>query len=307
MLNYAKIKDKPHLLQSFTGLSSQAFATLLGSFEKAYQQALDEQDAARETPRQRARGGGRKPVLLTAADKLLYILFYYKLYPIQEVQGFFFGFGKAQANEWIQRLTPVVNGALGYELQLPARQPADVEQVLAECPGLEFIIDGTERPIQRPKDQERQKQYYSGKRKRHTIKNIVVSNKRTKKIKALSATVEGKKHDKALADETGYSFPEGSVLYKDTGFQGYEPAGVDTRQPKKKPRGGELTEAERAENRVISQERIAVEHSIAGVKIYRIVKDALRQHLQGFADIVMETACGLHNFRLDHRQQMAAT
>jgi hypothetical protein len=54
-------------------------------------------------------------VLLTAADKLLFILFYYKLYPIQEVQGFFFGFGKAQANEypighrWIQRLTPVVN------------------------------------------------------------------------------------------------------------------------------------------------------------------------------------------------------
>jgi hypothetical protein len=93
MLNYAMIKDRSHLLQSFTGLSPQAFAKLLTSFEKAYQQALDEQDEARATPRQRARGGGRKPVLLTAADKLLFILFYYKLYPIQEVQGFFFGFG----------------------------------------------------------------------------------------------------------------------------------------------------------------------------------------------------------------------
>jgi hypothetical protein len=243
----------------------------------------------------------------TASDKLLFILFYYKLYPIQEVQGFFFGFGKAQANEWIQRLTPVVNQALGYELQLPARQPADVEQVLAACPALEFIIDGSERPIQRPKDQERQKQYYSGKKKRHTVKNIVISEKQTKKIRALSATVEGKKHDKALADETDYRFPQGSVLYKDTGFQGYEPPGVKTRQPKKKPRGGELTEAEKAENRVISKERIGVEHSIGGTKVYRIVKDVLRQHLQGFADIVMETTCGLHNFRLDHRQQMPAT
>lgn len=307
MLNYAKIKDKPHLLQSFTGLNPQAFAKLLKSFDTAFQQALDEQDEARETARQRARGGGRKPVLLATADKLLYILFYYKLYPIQEVQGFFFGFGKAQANEWIKRLTPVVHRALGYELQLPARQPADVEQVLASCPALEFIIDGSERPIQRPKDQERQKRHYSGKKKRHTVKNLVISEKQTKKIKALSATVEGKKHDKALADETGYSFPKGSVLYKDTGFQGYEPAGVKTRQPKKKPRGGELSKAEKTENKAISQERIGVEHSIGGTKVYRIVKEVLRQHLEGFADMVMETTCGLHNLRLDHRQQAAAT
>jgi hypothetical protein len=69
MLNYAKIKDKPCLLRSFTGLHPRAFAKLLESFDKAYQQALDEQDQARETPRQRQRGGGRKPVLLTAADK----------------------------------------------------------------------------------------------------------------------------------------------------------------------------------------------------------------------------------------------
>lgn len=140
MLTYSKVAAKPSLLQNFTGLSTQAFAKLLKSFEKAYEAARDEQDAA--TLRQRQRGGGRKPVLATAADKLLFILFYYKFYPTQEVQGFFFGFGKAQANAWIRRLTPVVNQALGYELQLPARQPADVEAVLAACPGLEFIIDG---------------------------------------------------------------------------------------------------------------------------------------------------------------------
>ncbi len=306
MFTYSKIEAKPSLLQNFTGLSPQAFVKLLKSFEKAYEAALDEQDAARKTARQRARGGGRKPVLATAADKLLFSLFYYKFYPTQEVQGFFFGFGKAQANEWIKRLTPVVNQALGYELQLPARQPADVEAILAACPGLEFIIDGTERPIQRPKDNERQQRYYSGKKKRHTVKNIVISDKNTKEIKVLSKTCEGKKHDKTLADEERYAFPEGSKLFKDTGFQGYEPAGVDTYQPKKKPKGGSLTVDEKERNRTISKERIGVEHAIGGAKVYRIVRDTLRQHLENFADKVMETVCGLHNFRL-HQRRVAIT
>jgi hypothetical protein len=302
MLCYARIANNPRLLQNFTGLNINAFAKLHKSFERAYEVTLDEQDAARKQPRKRQRGGGRKPVLSTAADKLLYILFYYKFYPTQEVQGFFFGFGKAQANEWIKRLTPVVNRALGYELQLPARQPADVAQILAACPELTFIIDGTERPIQRPKDKARQQQYYSGKKKQHTVKNLVITEKQTKKVKALSTTVEGKRHDKALADETGYGFPAGSVLYKHTGFQGYEPAGITTKQPQKKPRGRELTAAEKAENREISRERIGIEHSLGGVKLYRIVREALRQHLEGFADLVMENACGLHNLRLVCRQ-----
>jgi hypothetical protein len=299
MLTYSKIKDNSRLLQNFTGLNCQAFSKLLLSFEKAYETALAERDAIRERPRQRQRGGGRKAVLVTGADKLLFILFYFKFYPTQEVLGFFFGFGKSQANEWIQRLSPILSSALGYEQRLPARQPADVAHVLAQCPGLEFIIDGSERPIQRPKDKERQKQNYSGKKKRHTVKNIVISDK---KIKVLSQTHEGKKHDKTLADEEHYSFPEGSSLYQDTGFQGYKPDNVIPQQPKKKPRGGELTAEEKARNKEISRQRIGVEHAIGGAKVYHIVRDVFRHHLKSFEDLVMIIACGLHNLRVDHRQ-----
>lgn len=137
--------------------------------------------------------------------------------------------------EWIGRLTPVLEAALGAQQHLPARQAADVRQVLAKCPGLEFIIDGSERPVRRPKDPQRQKQLYSGKKKRHTVKNIIITDKRTKPIKALSPTSEGKKHDKALADEQAYTFPKDAKLWKDTGFQGYEPSQTITRQPTKKP------------------------------------------------------------------------
>ena len=299
MLNYAKVADKPNMLRALTGLTKEAFEKLAQAFAQAYEEHLDELDRQREKPRQRRRGGGRKSAIPTIEDKLLFILVYFRLYPIQIVQGFLFGLSQPQANFWIQRLTPILNKALGYEMQLPARKPADLEQVLAQCPGLEFIIDGTERPIQRPKDPERQKMFYSGRKKRHTVKNIVITDKRTGKIKGLSATVEGKKHDKKVADEAGFRFPKGSKLWKDTGFQGYEPEGVETFQPKKKPPGGELTAEEKEENRAISRVRIKVEHAIGGVKVWRIVRDVFRNHLKGFEDLVMETACGLYNFRLD--------
>jgi hypothetical protein len=193
MLNFAQIKSHPRVFQALTGLSPKAFAQLLPAFGQVYEAALPIADAQRPKPRQRRRGGGRKATLHTLADKLVFILCYFKLYPTQDALGFFFGLSQSQACAWIHRLTPLLNQALGSEKQLPAREPADVAQVLAQCPGLEFITDGTERPIQRPQDQERQRQYYSGKKKRHTVKNIVITDKRRHKIKALGRTQEGKK------------------------------------------------------------------------------------------------------------------
>jgi hypothetical protein len=301
MLKYERIKNKPRVFQSLTGLNLQAFQDLLPAFAQAYEQAWDKEDAQRETPRQRQRGGGRTGALGTLEDKLVFILVYFKVYPIQEVMGFLFGLGQPQANVWIHRLSKVLNAALGYEKQLPARQAADLEQVLAACPTLEFIIDGTERPIQRPKDPTRQRDYYSGKKKRHTAKNIVINEKRTKKVKGLGRTQPGSKHDKSATDEEGYRFPKDSKLWKDTGFQGYEPDQTTTAQPKKKPRGGELTATEKEQNRQIAGERVGVEHSIGGIKVFHIVRDIYRNHKQTFEDLVMETACGFHNFRLDYR------
>lgn len=299
MITFNRIKHKPRIFKTFTGLRLAAFESLLPAFRDAYEQDLDKHDQQQSKPRQRRRGGGRKSALRTLEDKLVFILFYFRHYPIQEVQGFLFGMGQSQANEWVHRLTSILNGALGYEKQLPVRQAHDLEQVLAVCPGLEFIVDGTERPIRRPKDKEKQRQYYSGKKKRHTIKNNVITNKHTKKIKGLSPTCEGKKHDKKLADEENYIFPPGSKLWKDTGFQGYEPENVQTHQPKKKPKGKELTSEEKEQNTLIAKGRIGVEHSIGGVKTFGIVRDIYRNMKQGFEDLVMETACGLHNLRID--------
>jgi hypothetical protein len=117
----------------------------------------------------------------------------------------------------------------------------------------------------------------------------------------LSATYEGKANDKILAELEGYRLPHGSYLYQDMGFQGFVLADVTIIQPKKKPRGGELTPPEKATNRRISSIRIRIEHVIGGVKRYRIVKDKIRLLKDGIRDTIMETCCGLHNFRLQSR------
>lgn len=299
-MKYRELKKRAAVFQCFTGLNLMAFGELLPSFEQAYASDLENRDQQRARARQRECGGGRKGALKTLEDKLLFILFYFRHYPVQEIQGYFFEMGQAQAWEWIHRLTPILNQALGYEKQLPARKAQDIEQILASCPGLEFIIDGTERPIRRPKDKKKQEEHYSGKKKRHAIKNNVVTEKRTKKVKVLSATCEGKKHDKKLADEQAICFPKGSKVWKDTGFQGYEPENVITYQPTKKPKGKELTAEQKQQNRAISKERIGVEHSIGGIKVFGIVRDVYRNMREGFDDLVMETACGLHNLRLDY-------
>ena len=160
--------------------------------------------------------------------------------------------------------------------------------------------DGTERPIQRPKDPEDQEEYYRGKKKCHTLKNLLVINE-TCDIFFLSNTCEGKASDKIIAELTSYTLPPGSCLYQDKGFQGFFLNGVTIFQPKKTPRGGELTPPEKETNRRISSIRIRIEHAIGGVKRYRIVKDKIRLLKDGIRDAVMETCCGLHNFRLQYR------
>ena len=120
----------------------------------------------------------------------------------------------------------------------------------------------------------------------------------------LSATYAGRVHDKRIADEAQYRLPEGSVLGQDSGFQGFTLPGVTILQPKKKPHNGRLSDEEKADNQWISHIRVLVEHSIGGVKVYRIVHDVIRHWCSDIRDQVMTICCGLYNLRL--RQLLAA-
>ena len=185
LLNYAALKAKPRTFVSLTSLQPAEFEALWPRFETAWQASLDKefiQEKEGQRARQRSFGGGRVARLRGAEEKLLFILMYFKLYPLQEVQGVFWGLSQAQANAWIHRLIPVLQQALGYEKALPQRKPRALDEVLCACASLEFFLDGldgTERRIARPQDPDLQKQNYSGKsgkKKCHTRKNLLISD-----------------------------------------------------------------------------------------------------------------------------------
>ena len=299
MLSYAEIKDKPKVLLSFTGLTRTEFEELLQAFLEIQRRRKRAKYKAKK--RRRRPGGGRKPVLRNAEDQLLFILFYLKVYPIQEVQAYMFGMGQSQTNAWLHRLAPVLEEALDMLGMLPERDGERLKEALQESERPVLVQDGTERRRNRPKDREKQKAYYSGKKKAHTVKNHLVIHPESRRVCFLSKTVPGKKHDKRLADESNLSFPPLTLLEQDTGFQGYSAVDVIILQPKKKPRKQELTTSEKFINRCLSSARVTVEHVIAGIKRYRIVKDVFRNWKSDFDDLVMLLACGLHNLRVAHR------
>ena len=130
----------------------------------------------------------------------------------------------------------------------------------------------------------------------------MITNEANRKVVYLSQTYPGKTHDKKVADQEAIQYPPQSTLTKDTGFQGYEPPGVWTIQPKKKPKGKLLGTVDQLSNRFLASVRIKIEHVLAGVKRCRIVREVLRNTKEGFSDLVMQIACGLHNLRVSFRQ-----
>ena len=134
-------------------------------------------------------------------------------------------------------------------------------------------------------------------KKTHSVKNDLLCTP-NKRILWLSKTYDGHVHDKKIVDEQPLSFPTGITLWQDTGFLGHIPKNLTIKIPTKKPKGKELSDVQKEENKKISSFRILVEHAIGGVKKCRIVKERFRCRKLGFDDLVMLIACGLHNFRI---------
>src|SRR5438128_3704217 len=151
MLSYQRLKHHPRALRTFTGLDQAEFEKLLTHFEMAYHAYRYDQHVIKKS-RKRRYGGGRKPHLTAMEDKLLFILFYFKVYPLQEVMAFLFDTSQGRVNEWIHHLSTVLKMALGKAQALPERDPKNLEHILALCVSVDFIIDGTERCVHRPKD-----------------------------------------------------------------------------------------------------------------------------------------------------------
>jgi hypothetical protein len=235
MLTYSELQRDRRKLLALTGLTLPEFKRLLAAFARAYECHYPPDRTAAGRPRRRRAGGGRTGALGGPGQKLLFLLVYLKTYPLQVVMAELFGLSQPRVNYWLGRLLPVLRDALDDLGALPERDGEAFAQ--AGRPGglgPRLIIDGTERRRQRPKNPEKQEAHYSGRKKKHCDKNVVVVEAGSRRVGFLSDTYPGRAADKGIADHEGIAYPPGTVLHKDAGFQGYEPAGTRTRQAKKK-------------------------------------------------------------------------
>jgi hypothetical protein len=238
MVTYKTLSTQWRPFLAMTGLTLAEFRDLLPAFETAYEHACPRNRTATGQRRQWWQWGGRPSTLASGADKLLFVLVYLKTYPLQVVLGQLFGISTSQANYWLHHLLPALRAALDDLGVRPQRDGARLARGPVASLGTgTVIIDGTERRRQRPKNAEKQARHYSGKKKTHTDKNVLLASAADEHVLFLSGTYPGATNDKRIADEEHLRYPPGITLYKDTGFQGYEPAVQKTCQAKKKAKG----------------------------------------------------------------------
>jgi hypothetical protein len=234
MITYDTLKEHPKDFLAVTGLTRSEFDGLCPVFAQVYAAAYPAAQRMDGQARQRRAGAGRKARLASSEDKLVFILAYHKQYALQTFHALQFNMSQGRANEWIHRLSPLLQQALEQVGMTPVREGQQVaHSPLAQEGGADLVIDGTERRRQRPCADSPQRRHYSGKKKSHSDKNIVVSNAHSQKVVYLSPTVGGSIHDKKMADEANIAYPVHATLSQDTGFQGYTPVAVVVMQPKK--------------------------------------------------------------------------
>jgi hypothetical protein len=309
-LVYTQVAKRPALLERLTGLNRKEFEALGESLSTHYDQQVI-QPRVKAPGRKRAAGAGQKGALKDPADKLLFILVYTRIYPLLFVQGLLFGMAESKACTWVGVLLAVLEAAMGEIHARPKRATGrSLEEIIEEFPQLQelgVLTDGTERPIRRPKDETKENEHYSGKKKRHTSKHVPIVHPKTQRILAVSEEAPGSKHDKKIMDEAHLSCTSNLAVRADSGFQGLSIGNAEIIIPfkrKRKKKGepkDELTEQQKEANTRLSKARISIEHSHAGFKGNRSLTDILRNTRQAMSASLAMVAMGLHNLPVSMR------
>jgi len=306
MTLYLSKRNNPSSFRALTGLSLEQFDYLLPLWTTQWIETMEYQTVTGKYRWNRRHSSYKNSRLPTPADKLFFIMMFIKQAPTQEMHGTVFGMAQPTVNTWIHVLLPILYATCAHNTFLPARTPDEFRMYLSALPhdadslpeSLFFYHDAVERPIERPIDADEQRFLYSGKRKRHTVKNTAITNA-SNRVVYLSPTHQGSTHDKRVADEEQYTigmpFPEHSRVYEDRGFIGLLWNQITIERPHKKLPNQQLTREQKDENRLHAQKRVVIEHVFGRIKRFRIVKDVLRLKVHMVDDMIMQICCGIHN------------
>lgn len=298
MLNYSRLSRKPLLFRSFTGLELSEFDSIYKEIESKY----PEYEIKRLSKRKRKRNiGAGNHFKLQIRDRFLMLLVYYKLYITHTLAGFLFDLDQSNVHRDIQYMEPIVKSCipLPQKLYNITRRLRTVEEVELYFPGFKAFIDSTEQEIQRPKNKKKQKEYYSGKKKKHTVKTQLMVNKEGKILYKSNQHKKGRQHDYSVYKDEHPITPPQVENYYDLGYVGVETDFPDLKAvlPIKKKHNIKLTKKEKRYNKKHSRQRVIVEHTICRVKKFGIMGNKYRNRLKRY-DVMSDIVSGLVNYRI---------
>lgn len=307
MLNYDRLRKRPKQFKSFTGLSVDEFDQILHKIKDSYK--YYENKRLNSKKRKRAIGGGRK-FKNPLCDRILMCIINLRLNLTQIVLGYLFNLSDSNVCRDFSRIMNIIKEILPTSIYMTkkGKKISSLEELYEIFPDLKAIVDAEEQPIQRPKDKEKQKKYYSGKKKRHTIKKQIVVNKDGLIFNTSTKVVEGKKHDyKLFKDEqTMDKIPKEIEIMGDLGFKGMDKDFPDriVHLPHKATKKNPLDDRQKKENKDLSKIRVVVEHAIGRLKVFKILSDRYRHPLNSY-DSIFEVITGLVNFKTIKRLNLA--
>jgi hypothetical protein len=299
LFSYERLSKKPLLFKSFTGLTVQEFDDI---YDKEIVKRYERHELKRLSKRKgrkRDIGAGR-PFKLNLENRFIMLLVYYRLYITYTLAGFLFDMDQSIIYRDIQKIESLVRECVPipqklYNKTKRLKTPKEVEQYF---PGFLAFIDSTEQQIPRPVDNNKRKMYYSGKKKRYTVKNQIMVNNRGYILHKVSHK-KGKRHDYDVYIKNHPVAPKEVVTVVDLGYLGIEKDFPEqlSALPCKKKRNLDLSQEEIEYNKFHSKKRIVIEHTICRLKKYRILADVFRNKLKKH-DKVSDIVAGLGNYRI---------
>ncbi len=301
---YDELHKHETVFKALTGLRVAEFNQLVIDILPEYEQA--EQKRLSRPDRKRAIGGGRN-FALDGRDQLLLSVIWLRTYPTQELLGYLFGVSDTTAGRVPKRVVPLLEASGRDQMRMPdpgRKKRRHLSDLLVDTPELAVVIDTFEHRVQRPKEPKQADQYYSGKKKQHTLKSQVAIDEMTGQIVDVADSVLGPTADLKVLDQSDLlnRLPEGVGAIGDLAYIGIDklhPQGL-ANAPRRKPRGKPRPDDDVAYNHAFSQRRIIVEHTIGRMRRYQAISQTDRHHRQLHTARVVAIA-GLVNRQIAHR------
>ena len=237
---------------------------------------------------------------LDLKNRFLMLLVYYRLYITYTLAGFLFNLDQSNICRDIQKIESLIRQCIPIPQKIysMAKRLQTLEEVEHYFPGFLAFIDSTEQQIPRPVDNRRRKMYYSGKKKRHTVKTQLMVNNHGIIIHKTDHK-KGRRHDYDIYKRNHPVTPKEVVNVFDLGYLGVEKDFSEQLSsiPNRKKRNLDLSQEEKEYNKSHSRKRIVIEHTICRLKKYRILADVFRNRLRKY-NKVSDIVAGLVNYKI---------